>query len=181
MSLHNSNHSLMQSLGIQSLSTEHLLEIGKVLIRQMDDGNSRQQAILVAKWLACVYRSLDDFGHDTELVAALRDLPMVLVAGGEVVSLSQRSVFFPVDDDKRRQAGQKQHSGKWCNFYVVLGQLQTMVCRHWPVVFGLIIFGMWSLVYGLCSFILKKMAHTKVQLKYWSVECAVPPPTSKVS
>ena len=51
----------------------------------------------VAKWLACVYRSLDEFDHNEELMAKLKDIVMVPLMSGEVVSLATKTVFFPID------------------------------------------------------------------------------------
>ena len=51
----------------------------------------------VAKWLACVYRSLDEFDQNEELMAKLKDVVVVPLMSGDVVSLTTKTVFFPID------------------------------------------------------------------------------------
>ena len=52
-------------------------------------------ASLIAKWLACVYASMDKFSTDEEALKQLRSLPMILLVSGDFVALENTTVFFP--------------------------------------------------------------------------------------
>ena len=59
---------------------------------------ARQAAMVdVAKWLVCVYRSLDEFDYNEELMAKLKTVVKVPLITGEVVSMVTTTVFFPID------------------------------------------------------------------------------------
>ncbi len=61
----------------------------------------------IAKWLACVYRTMDEFQTDEELKTKLCTLSMIPLADNQFVSLQDRSVFFPLDPEERRNKMQE--------------------------------------------------------------------------
>ena len=62
-----------------------------------------QEVMNIAKWLACVYRNMDEFNTDDEIRNKLRSLPMVPLANDEFVSLSDKAIFFPLHAEERRK------------------------------------------------------------------------------
>ena len=69
----------------------------------------------VAKWLACVYRSLDEFDSNEELMAKLKDVVVVPLMSGDVVSLATKTVFFPIDSAEQMRL-EKTKTGELTKF-----------------------------------------------------------------
>ena len=72
------------------------LDIGKVRCRNFDIllGLENADITMIAKWWACVYRSMDELQSNEEIRTQLRDLEILPLADGSVVSLQRCSVFF---------------------------------------------------------------------------------------
>ncbi len=50
-----------------------------------------------------MYRSMDDLQSNEDLRAQLKDIALVPLVNGQIVSLQQCSVFFPLDQEERRK------------------------------------------------------------------------------
>ena len=61
----------------------------------------KQRVEFLGKWLACVYRSLDELQPDELVLAQLRQLAVVPVAGLGAVALENRVVFFPIVEERK--------------------------------------------------------------------------------
>lgn len=48
----------------------------------------------IAKWLACVYRSMDDFQDNSNLLKTLQTMRVIPLSTGDLVSLDQVTVFL---------------------------------------------------------------------------------------
>ncbi|XP_061196696.1 uncharacterized protein LOC133204972 [Saccostrea echinata] len=97
------NSSLTLSLGIESLNTEHLLLIGKSLLQQWSasqettdtDGN----VLMTAKWMACVYRSLDEFSDNQAVYDTLRAMKIIPLATNQRQCTGDSTIFFPLSEN----------------------------------------------------------------------------------
>ena len=65
--------------------------------------------VTLSKWLTCVYRSLDEFHQNDEILAQLRTLPIIPLTDGQMVKLTDKVVFFPLSDDRKKK--QKKATG----------------------------------------------------------------------
>ena len=62
----------------------------------------REAAIVrLSKWCAAVYRSIDEFHVDKDVMAQLAALPMIPLVDGEVVRLQDSAVFFPFNAEEK--------------------------------------------------------------------------------
>lgn len=60
--------------------------------------------IVIAKWLACMYCSLDEFHNEDEILTTIKSHPLLPLSDGELVSLKDKTVFYPIPDSgKSRQ------------------------------------------------------------------------------
>ena len=50
----------------------------------------------ISRWLACMYRSLDEFQHDETILDSLKAFKMLPLSDGRLVSLNEMTVFFPI-------------------------------------------------------------------------------------
>lgn len=58
--------------------------------------------------MACLYRSLDEFHQDDSILEMLKTHRMLPLSDGELVSLKDKAVFYPIQsssDDKKRGRG----------------------------------------------------------------------------
>lgn len=51
----------------------------------------------IAKWLACIYRSMDDFQENSTLISTLRGMKVIPLSTGQLVSLDEVTVFMLSD------------------------------------------------------------------------------------
>ena len=56
-----------------------------------------EEVVQIAKWLACVYRSMDDFQENSTLISTLRDMRVIPLSTGQLVSLDEVTVFMLSD------------------------------------------------------------------------------------
>ena len=63
-----------------------------------DSGEEVNEAniVQVSKWLLCVYKSMDEFGRNDDVLTQLRSLKMVPLTSGRVTSTSVDTIFFPI-------------------------------------------------------------------------------------
>lgn len=113
-------------------------DIGKVRCRNFDIllGLENADITMIAKWWACVYRSMDELQSNEEIRTQLRDLEILPLADGSVVSLQRCSVFFPLDQEERRKKRQKGRGllnifcfKKVKNILIRIIALASYVCR----------------------------------------------------
>ena len=66
--------------------------------------------ITIARWLACMYRSLDEFQYDETILDSLKAFRMLPLSDGKLVSLNENTVFFPImeNTERLRNKGTKQ-------------------------------------------------------------------------
>ena len=90
------NPILRSRLGIDTLSSKHLIEIGKAEVKSACT-NSAARISWVARWLQCVYRCLDEERDSSQqvldVIASLRVIPLT---DGSFVNLIGDALFFPL-------------------------------------------------------------------------------------
>ncbi|XP_059138506.1 uncharacterized protein LOC131926926 isoform X3 [Physella acuta] len=99
---------LTKALGIESITTEHLLHIGRSIGQGWDSAENSDHVTEIAKWLACVYRSLDDFQDNTQTVEALDKMRIIPLSCGRLVALADVTVFLLADE---KSAAEKKKKG----------------------------------------------------------------------
>lgn len=55
----------------------------------------------IAKWLVCIYRSMDEFERDEEIMTELKTLQMIPMSDGRIGCLKDKAVFFPLEMEKQ--------------------------------------------------------------------------------
>ncbi|KAL3859496.1 hypothetical protein ACJMK2_009715 [Sinanodonta woodiana] len=90
------NPTLTQCLGIEMLSTEHLIEIGKTMIQNIEGVCGDEDILNISYWLACIYRSMDEFQFNEDYIKLLQDLKIIPLSDGSLIALTEKIVFFPV-------------------------------------------------------------------------------------
>lgn len=66
--------------------------------------DSDSKIILIAKWLACVYRSLDEFHDNQEVFNTLMTMKIIPLASKEYVALEDNTVFFPITNEQKSRS-----------------------------------------------------------------------------
>ena len=65
-----------------------------------------EDIILISKWMACLYRSLDEFHHDDTILPTLKTQHFFPLSDGELVSLHEKVVFYPIPNlSTKKQKG----------------------------------------------------------------------------
>ncbi|XP_076112450.1 uncharacterized protein LOC143080482 isoform X2 [Mytilus galloprovincialis] len=91
------NPTLIQCLGIESLTVNHLIQIGKAItMSPINEDDFCTSIYVIAKWLACVYRSLDEFHDNQEIYIELKKMKIIPLASQVFVSLEDNTIFFPL-------------------------------------------------------------------------------------
>ncbi|XP_062567288.1 uncharacterized protein LOC134229558 [Saccostrea cucullata] len=97
------NSSLTLSLGIESLNTEHLLLIGKSMLQQwsasQETTDTDESVLMTAKWMACVYRSLDEFSDNQSVYDTLRAMKIIPLASLQRQCTNDSTIFFPLSEN----------------------------------------------------------------------------------
>lgn len=78
------------------------------MLSVLNYGNSVADSDLkeVAKLLVCNFRALEqDYGEASTILEVLRDIPLIPLADGRMVSLREEGVFFPLMDPKNTDIG----------------------------------------------------------------------------
>jgi hypothetical protein len=55
-----------------------------------------EDVVLISKWMACLYRSLDEFQQDDKILTLLKSQRMLPLSDGELISLQDNTVFYPL-------------------------------------------------------------------------------------
>ena len=80
-----------------------------------------EEVVQVSRWLACMYRSLDEFQHDDSILGKLEALAALPLSTGELVSVAEKTVFFPVSSSeakKQKGKGRQLRKAKWQIYFV---------------------------------------------------------------
>ncbi|XP_056626776.1 uncharacterized protein wu:fj29h11 isoform X3 [Triplophysa dalaica] len=103
--------SLLSALGVHRLRTSEILAVTCAMAKDLvQHGHlkSEQDLKKLAKLLVCNLRALDmEYGDMEALFQSLKDVPMIPLANGSVVSLSSESIFFPLSDVTQAQTDLK--------------------------------------------------------------------------
>ena len=59
---------------------------------------------LIAKWLVCVFRSLDEFTDNSEFLEQLSKLQIMPLSCGKLASVKDATIFFPIIQDKENMS-----------------------------------------------------------------------------
>ncbi|XP_067652769.1 uncharacterized protein [Haliotis asinina] len=94
---------LAQSLGVENITVEHLLQIGKSLALSWDTQtiDCTEKVVTAAKWLACVHRNLDEFQENDQVFQSLKTTRIIPLSTGQLVCLAEMTVFLPPVDSKQ--------------------------------------------------------------------------------
>ena len=97
------NPGLARYLGVEELSTSHLLRIAETMcamhVNQIQLSANGLSLPWVAKWLVCLSRAMiREFNTSGSLNESLKKLAIVPLSNGNFVSLADKIVFFPIDD-----------------------------------------------------------------------------------
>ena len=72
------------------------------------DSNPGNAAVhIVSQWLVCVYRSLDALQDNSAVLQELRQYNMIYLVNGNLVSLKNTAVFYPLNDDEKNPQKRK--------------------------------------------------------------------------
>lgn len=109
------NPTLRSRLGIETLSSKHLIEIGKAEVKKASTeaefsatashgGDRKQDGVRigwVARWLQCVYRCLEQERNSSqEMLDLIGSLSVIPLTDGSFVNLKEDSVFLPLSMKK---------------------------------------------------------------------------------
>ncbi|GFS15970.1 tudor domain-containing protein [Elysia marginata] len=92
------DQSLADVLRVQVISTSHLLDIGGFISQNWDGQGNPDQVMEIAKWLACVYRSLDDFEENSIVFDQLNKMRVIPLADGTLIALADVTVFLLMEN-----------------------------------------------------------------------------------
>ncbi|XP_051530357.1 uncharacterized protein LOC127427065 isoform X2 [Myxocyprinus asiaticus] len=96
------SNSLLTALGVHRLRASEIITVTCIMARDLvQHGNLKSEHDLkkLAKLLVCNFRALEsEYGEVDTLLQSLKDVPMIPLANGTVVSLSSEGVFFPLSD-----------------------------------------------------------------------------------
>ena len=103
------NPTLRSRLGIETLSSKHLIEIGKAEVKKISvessvtvsDGDDRRTDVTriawLAQWLQCMYRCLEkERNSNQDMLDLIRSLNVIPLTNGTFVDLKGDSVFLPL-------------------------------------------------------------------------------------
>ena len=103
------NPTLRSRLGIETLSSKHLIEIGKAEVKRFSaavpDGDDRRADVArigwLARWLQCAHRCLDQERNSSqEILDLIGSLSAIPLTDGTFVNLKGDSVFLPLSMKK---------------------------------------------------------------------------------
>ena len=64
----------------------------------------------IAKLLVCIFRSIDEFCDNSEVLAHLKQMSIIPLVNGDMVALQDHAVFFPLIQDQSMSKTQA-HTG----------------------------------------------------------------------
>lgn len=103
------NPTLRSRLGIETLSSKHLLEIGKAEAKQFTaDEDPRPDVVKIAwlaRWFQCMYRCLEQERNSSQdILDLISSLSVIPLTDGTFVNLKGDSVFLPLSLKKSSAA-----------------------------------------------------------------------------
>ena len=115
------NPTLRSRLGIETLSSKHLIEIGKEEVKKLspvsdltktDGGGSKTDVgkiAWLAQWLQCMYRSLDQERNSSQdMLDMISSLSVIPLTDGTFVDLKGDCVFLPLSMKLAGEAASKK-------------------------------------------------------------------------
>ena len=141
------NPTLRSRLGIETLSSKHLLEIAKSEMKKIatktSATNGDHSAVMaeiswLARWLQCMHRCLDqERDSSQETLDSISSLDVIPLTGGSCVNLKGDSIFLPLSMNQNLsgtvQQKKKSSPSKLClpsSATVSLGVGGGSVCAH---------------------------------------------------
>ena len=107
------------------------------------------QIVITAKWLACVYRSLDEFHDNQGVYEKLKAMKIIPLASNERVAVANNTVFFPLSDGSKLSAKGTDRD-LWYTCIVVYSSMLS-VCNYCKSYFDLFCpWIQWSGAYCIC-------------------------------
>ena len=108
------NPTLRSRLGIETLSSRHLMDIGRAEVKKTSDEDEDEATShskdckldvmrigWVARWLQCMYRCLEQERNSSqEMLDRIRSLKVIPLTDGTFVNLKEDSVFLPLSLQK---------------------------------------------------------------------------------
>uniref|UniRef100_A0A9J7XJU2 Wu:fj29h11 n=1 Tax=Cyprinus carpio carpio TaxID=630221 RepID=A0A9J7XJU2_CYPCA len=88
--------SLLTALGVHRLRANEIITVTCAMARELVQHEPDLKKL--ARLLVCDFRALEPEYEVDALLQSLRDVPMIPLANGSVVSLSSEGVFFPLSD-----------------------------------------------------------------------------------
>lgn len=80
------------------------------------DGGLRQ----LARLLVCNFRALEHgYGEADSILQTIRGLPIIPLADGRVVALSEEGVFFPMEETKTKKKKAQAQTGNFNSAYTL--------------------------------------------------------------
>uniref|UniRef100_A0A8C2JT10 Wu:fj29h11 n=1 Tax=Cyprinus carpio TaxID=7962 RepID=A0A8C2JT10_CYPCA len=93
--------SLLTALGVHRLRANEIITVTCAMARELVQHEPDLKKL--ARLLVCDFRALEPEYEVDALLQSLRDVPMIPLANGSVVSLSSEGVFFPLSDVTQAQ------------------------------------------------------------------------------
>lgn len=120
---------LRSRLGIETLSLEHLIEIGKAEVKKASavtpHSNDRKPGIgritWVARWLQCMYRCLEQERNSSqEMLDLIGSLNVIPLTDGSFANVKEDSIFLPLSRKKTSEGAvpKKNKGGSYIPFVV---------------------------------------------------------------
>ncbi|XP_050980031.1 uncharacterized protein wu:fj29h11 isoform X2 [Labeo rohita] len=98
--------SLLTALGVHRLKAAEIITVTCAMARELVQHSrlkTEHDLKKLARLLACNFRALEPEYEVDALLQSLKDIPMIPLANGSVVSLSAEGVFFPLSDVTQAQ------------------------------------------------------------------------------
>lgn len=78
----------------------------------------------LARLLVCNFRALEHgYGEADSILQTLRDLPIIPLADGRVVALSEEGVFFPMEETKTKKKKAQAQTGDFTSAYTLYNNI----------------------------------------------------------
>ncbi len=88
----------------------------------------------MARLLVCNFRALDHgYGEAESILQTFRDLPIIPLADGRVVALSEEEVFFPMEETKTKKKKAQAETG-------IFIQVCNLLLQNYNNLFQIILF-----------------------------------------
>ncbi|XP_035259283.1 protein NO VEIN isoform X1 [Anguilla anguilla] len=101
--------SLVSALGVHRLRAADVAVVTCAMAKELidSDGNLSDSCLKkVAKLLVCNFRALEqEYSEADTILKALKDIPIIPLADGRKVALSEGGIFFPLLDENKSQSG----------------------------------------------------------------------------